>query len=126
MVPTATVLRMWLCLPCRLPLEWGLWGVGTAVRSWPPRRPSPVSLLASPQACESSFLVPSSRDMRSLPETSEFPVGPGKGCLLNPTSVLFAPKPMSRYGSACLVGAQPRPQPTESASEPLIKGGFRM
>lgn len=22
-VPTATVLGMWLCLPCRLPLEWG-------------------------------------------------------------------------------------------------------
>lgn len=74
-VPTATVLGMWLCLPCRLPLEWGLWGVGTAVRSWPPRRPSPVSLLASPQACESSFLVPSSRDRRSLPEASEFPWG---------------------------------------------------
>lgn len=37
-VPTATVLGTWLCLPCRLPAQWGLWGVGMVVRSWPLRR----------------------------------------------------------------------------------------
>ena len=43
-------------------------------------------LLGSPQACESSSSVPSFRDRRSPPpETSEFLVGPERGCLLNPT-----------------------------------------